>query len=293
MSSSVATVPRPTVLVDVTWAVDHLDDPGVRFIEVDERSGRGRYGHGHIPGAVNWDWATQLCDPVERDVAGRQQLSGLLSDSGIKPDTHVVLYGDHENWFAAWAFWLLRRHGFERLSLLDGGRRYWIERQLPVSTVIPSYGASGIELAEPGDGLRAFRDELLGRLGDPGLIFVDVRTPAEYTGEVIAPLGMTETAQRGGHIPGAVSIPWEEAIAEDGTFRSVPDLRAIYEARGVMPDRDVVTYCRIGERSSHSWFVLHELLGYPSVRNYDGSWTEWGSIIRAPIERAEVAAALS
>jgi len=212
-------------------------------------------------------------------------MSRLLSESGIGPDTHIVLYGDNNNWFAAWAYWQLKLHGWERLSILNGGRRYWLDNGLPLSVDPPTYEPTGIELTEPSNELRAFRDDVMARLGDPGATLVDVRSPAEFSGEVIAPPGMTETAQRGGHIPGAQSIPWAQTVREDGTFKDADALRALYEPKGVTPDKDVIAYCRIGERSSHSWFVLRELLGYPNVRNYDGSWTEWGSMVNVPIER--------
>jgi thiosulfate/3-mercaptopyruvate sulfurtransferase len=234
---------------------------------------------------VGWDWTSQLSDGIRRDVASREEMSRLLSESGIGPDTHIVLYGDNNNWFAAWAYWQLKLHGWERLSILNGGRKYWLDNGLPLSVDTPSYEPTGIELPEPSNELRAFRDDVVARLGDPGATLVDVRSPAEFSGEVIAPPGMTETAQRGGHIPGAQSIPWAQTVREDGTFKDADALRALYEPKGVTPDKDVIAYCRIGERSSHSWFVLRELLGYPNVRNYDGSWTEWGSMVNMPIER--------
>jgi thiosulfate/3-mercaptopyruvate sulfurtransferase len=228
---------------------------------------------------------SQLSDGIRRDIASPGDLSHLLSASGIGPETHIVLYGDNHNWFAAWAYWQLRLHGLERISLIDGGRKLWVARQLPLSAEEPQLEPTGFEVGEPSSELRAFRDELLARLGQDELGLVDVRSPAEYSGEVLAPPGLSETAQRGGHIPGARSIPWAQAVRDDGTFKSAVELRALYEGAGITPDKDVVTYCRIGERSSHSWFVLHELLGYPRVRNYDGSWTEWGSMVGVPIER--------
>jgi thiosulfate/3-mercaptopyruvate sulfurtransferase len=273
---------NPEALVSAEWAVQHLDDPAVRFVEVDVDT--EAYSQAHIPGAVGWNWETQLSDGIRRDIVSAEELSRLLSESGIDADTHVVLYGDNNDWFAAWAYWQLRLHGFRRVSLLDGGRAYWLAHDLPTTTDVPSYAPTGISLPEPDFSTRAFQRQLADQLGDPSLALVDVRSPAEFEGEVVAPPGMTETAQRAGHIPGAVSAPWAQTVNEDGTFKSADELRAHYAAKGVTEDKDVVTYCRIGERASHSWFVLHELLGYERVQNYDGSWTEWGSIIGAPIE---------
>ena len=280
---SVPTISRTDALVSPEWAKEHLEDPGVRFVEVDVDT--TSYEQAHIPGAVAWDWTTQLSDRVRRDLAGREELSRLLSDSGIGPDTHIVLYGDNNDWFAAWAYWQLKLFGWEKVSLLDGGRRYWLDNGYPITTEVPTYRPTGIRLPEPSNALRAFRGDILPDLGSGRIALVDVRSPAEFSGEVIAPPGMTETAQRGGHIPGAVSIPWSQAVAEDGRFRPVEQLRELYGGKGVTSDRDVIAYCRIGERSSHTWFVLHELLGYDRVRNYDGSWTEWGSMVGVPIER--------
>ncbi|MEA2621374.1 MAG: thiosulfate/3-mercaptopyruvate sulfurtransferase [Chloroflexota bacterium] len=271
------------VLVDSDWAKAHLDDPAVRFVEVDVDT--TAYDQSHIPGAVGWNWTSQLADGIRRDIASREEFSKLLSESGIGPDTTIVLYGDNNNWFAAWAYWQLKLHGVDKVSILNGGRRYWLDNGLPVTTDAAEHASTQYQVPGADPALRAFRDDILPRLGDPGFTLVDVRSPAEFSGEVIAPPGMTETAQRGGHIPGAQSIPWGQTVKEDGTFKDADDLRALYAAKGVTPDKDVIAYCRIGERSSHSWFVLHELLGYPSVRNYDGSWTEWGSMVNVPIEK--------
>jgi thiosulfate/3-mercaptopyruvate sulfurtransferase len=272
-----------TALVDADWARAHLDDPTVRFVEVDVDT--TSYEQSHLPGAVGWNWTSQLSDGVRRDIAGRSEFGELLSTSGIGPDTTIVLYGDNNNWFAAWAYWQLKLYGVRDVRILNGGRKYWLDHGLAVTTDVPTYQATGYALPEPDYALRAFRDDILPRLGDPGLALVDVRSPAEYNGEIIAPPGMSETAQRAGHIPGAASIPWAQTVREDGTFKSRPELEALYAAKGVTPDKDVIAYCRIGERSSHSWFVLHELLGYGRVRNYDGSWTEYGSLIGVPIEK--------
>ena len=221
----------------------------------------------------------------QHDIASREDFSRLLSESGIGPDTTVVLYGDNNNWFAAWAYRQLKLYGHDDVRILDGGRKYWLDAGLPLSTDVPAYAPTGYELPEPDFSLRAFRDDILPRLDDPELALVDVRSPAEFAGEIIAPPGLSETAQRAGHIPGAASIPWAQTVREDGRFKPADELRALYEAKGVTPDKDVIAYCRIGERSSHSWFVLHELLGYRRVRNYDGSWTEYGSLIGVPIEK--------
>ncbi len=223
-------------------------------------------------------------DGVRRDIAGREEFGALLSKSGIGPDTTIVLYGDNNNWFAAWAYWQLQALRRRNLRLLNGGRKFWLDNNLPLSTDVPAYAETGYELPEADFSLRAFRDDILPRVGDSSLALVDVRSPAEFNGEVIAPPGMTETAQRAGHIPGAASIPWAQQVREDGTFKSADELTALYAAKGISGDRDIVAYCRIGERSSLSWFVLHELLGFQRVRNYDGSWTEWGSMVGVPIE---------
>jgi thiosulfate/3-mercaptopyruvate sulfurtransferase len=272
------------VLVDADWAKAHLNDANVRFVEVDVDT--TAYEQSHIPGAVGWNWTSQLSDGIRRDIASRADFSALLSASGIGPDTTVILYGDNNNWFAAWAYWQLKLYSHADVRIIDGGRKFWLDNGLPLSTDVPAYPATGYQLPEADFALRAFRDDILPRLDDPTLTLVDVRSPAEFNGEIIAPPGMSETAQRAGHIPGAASVPWAQTVRENGTFKSEDELRALYEAKGVTPDKDVIAYCRIGERSSHTWFVLHELLGYRRVRNYDGSWTEYGSLIGVPIEKA-------
>jgi thiosulfate/3-mercaptopyruvate sulfurtransferase len=278
-----------TVLMDADWAKQHLDDPNVRFVEVDVDT--TAYEQSHLPGAVGWNWTSQLADGIRRDIATREEFSELLSKSGIGPDTTVVLYGDNNNWFAAWAYWQLKLYGHRDARILDGGRKYWLDNGLPLSVDEPTHEATDYQLPEPDFSLRAFRDDVLPRLGDPELVLVDVRSPAEFNGEVIAPPGMAESAQRAGHIPGAASIPWAQTVREDGTFKGRDELAALYAGKGVTPDKDVIAYCRIGERSSHSWFVLHELLGYERVRNYDGSWTEYGSLVGVPIDNPAAAAA--
>ncbi len=272
-----------SVLVDADWARAHLTDANVRLVEVDVDT--TAYEQSHIPGAVGWNWTSQLSDGIRRDIASQDDFSALLSASGIGPDTTIVLYGDNNNWFAAWAYWQLKLYGHRDVRIIDGGRKYWLDNGLPLSTDLPDIAPTSYRLPEVDNSLRAFRDDILPRLGDAGLTLVDVRSPAEYNGEIIAPPGMSETAQRAGHIPGAASVPWAQTVREDGRFKSEEELRALYEAKGVTPDKDVIAYCRIGERSSHTWFVLHELLGYKRVRNYDGSWTEYGSLIGVPIEK--------
>ena len=270
-------------LVDAAWAQAHLADPTVRFVEVDVDT--TSYEQSHLPGAVGWNWTSQLADGIRRDIASQDDFSALLSAGGIGADTTIVLYGDNNNWFAAWAYWQLKLYGHKDVRIINGGRKFWLDNGLPLSVDESTYAATGYELGEPDFALRAFRDDILPRLGDPGLALVDVRSPAEFNGEIIAPPGMSETAQRAGHIPGAASIPWAQTVREDGTFKSAEDLATLYEAKGITADKDIIAYCRIGERSSHSWFVLHELLGYKRVRNYDGSWTEYGSLIGVPIEK--------
>jgi thiosulfate/3-mercaptopyruvate sulfurtransferase len=278
------------VLVDSAWALQHLADPDVRFVEVDVDT--TAYEGGHLPGAIAWNWTSQLSDGIRRDVAGRDDFSRLLSESGIGPDTTIVLYGDNNNWFAAWAYWQLRLFGHRDVRILNGGRRFWVDQGLATTTEVETYPVTGYELPEPDFSLRAFRDDILPRIGDPELALVDVRSPAEYSGELLAPAAVPqEGAQRPGHIPGAASIPWGQAVREDGTFKDADELRELYRSKGITEDRDVIAYCRIGERSSHTWFVLHELLGFERVRNYDGSWTEWGSLVGVPIEKPSLVGA--
>jgi len=271
------------VLVSTEWVQQHLGDPDIRLVEVDVDT--TAYDSGHIPGAIGFNWQTQLQHQVRRDIITREEFEQLLGESGIGNEHTVVLYGDNNNWFAAYAFWLFTIYGHEKLYLMDGGRKKWVAENRPLTTERPNYARTQYRAKEPNLHLRAFSTQVMQALNNPRVALVDVRSPQEFTGEVIAPPGMTETAQRGGHIPGAVNIPWSQAVNEDGTFKSADELRALYAGKGVTPDKQVIAYCRIGERSSHTWFVLRYLLGYPDVRNYDGSWTEWGNLVGAPIER--------
>ncbi len=274
---------HPEVLVSTDWVAEHLNDPNIRVVEVDVDT--TAYETGHIPGAVGWNWTTQLNDPVRRDIASKEQFEELMASSGIDNHTTVVLYGDNNNWFAAYAFWLLKIYGHEDVKLMNGGRKKWVDEGRPLTTEVPRPERKVYRAEEPDLRLRAFLQDVLQRLQRPDVALVDVRSPQEFTGEIVAPPGLPETAQRAGHIPGAKNIPWGQVVREDGTFKSYEELKALYEGVGVTPDKEVITYCRIGERSSHTWFVLKYLLGYPKVRNYDGSWTEWGNVVGLPIER--------
>jgi thiosulfate/3-mercaptopyruvate sulfurtransferase len=269
-------------LVTCDWVQEHGGDPGVRLVEVDVDTEAFR--EGHIEGAVAWNWTTQLQDGLTRDILDKAGFEALMSQAGITPDTHVVLYGDNNNWFAAYALWLMELYGHQQLSLMDGGRVKWLSDNRPITTDEPAVTPTNYVAQDPNPEIRARRDEVLAAIGSSQNL-VDVRSPAEFSGEVIAPPGMSETAQRGGHVPGAKNIPWARAVNEDGTFKSADELRSLYEGAGVQNGADTIVYCRIGERSSHTWFVLKYLLGYDSVKNYDGSWTEYGSMIGVPIER--------
>jgi thiosulfate/3-mercaptopyruvate sulfurtransferase len=269
-------------LVTIDWALANAEN--IRLVEVDVDT--TQYATGHAPNAIAFNWQSQLQDGVTRDIISKEDFEALLSEAGIEQDTHVVLYGDNNNWFAAYAFWLFKVYGHENVSLLDGGRKKWLADNHPTTTDVPSYPASNYTVGSVNTEIRADRDFIKQRLESGGFNLVDVRSPAEYTGEIIAPPGMSETAQRAGHIPGALSVPWAQAVAEDGTFKSKDELQALYGGKGVSADAaDTVAYCRIGERSSHTWFALTYILGLPNVRNYDGSWTEWGNLIGAPIRK--------
>ena len=289
MAKSAAEVTRagyahPEVLVDTQWVVDHLNDPKVKVVEVDVDT--GAYDTGHIKGSIGLDWRKDLQARPVRDLLPKDQLEKLLSSKGISADDTVLVYGDNNNWFAAWFVWNLKYYGHKDARLINGGRKKWQDEGRELVTDAPSIKPATYKAGQPNKAIRALRDEVLAELGKAGSVLVDVRSPKEYSGELLAPENLPqEGAQRGGHIPGAANIPWGQAVGEDGTFKPVDELRALYEGKGVTPDKAVIAYCRIGERSSHTWFVLNYLLGYPNVRNYDGSWTEWGSLIGAPIER--------
>jgi thiosulfate/3-mercaptopyruvate sulfurtransferase len=274
---------NPDSLVETEWLAEHLDDPGVRIIEVDEDV--TAYQKGHIPGATAWNWFEELHDPVRRDFVDQEGLSALLQRAGVGPDSTVVLYGGNNNWFAAYAYWLLRYLGFDNAKLLNGGRQKWELESRELTQGERDVPSSDFTISGPvREELRAFRDDVLGELGKVTL--VDVRSPEEYRGEKLAPDHLPqEQAQVPGHIPGAVNITWSKAANEDGTFKSADELRSLYEGEGVTGGGETIAYCRIGERSSHTWFVLKELLGLENVKNYDGSWTEYGSLVGVPIER--------
>ena len=272
------------VLVTTDWLAEHARDANVVVAEVDENP--DLYDEGHIPGAVKLHWRDDLQDQIERDLVDRETFEQLLGSRGIGNDTTVVLYGDKNNWFAAYAYWYLKIYGHEDVRILDGGRQKWIDEGRELTSETPSPEAASYSAKERDESIRSYRDDILQKLGAEGRRLVDVRSPQEYAGELLAPPGYEqEGAQRGGHIPTAQSIPWAQAVRDDGTFKSADELRELYGGKGVTPDQEVVAYCRIGERSAHTWFVLRELLGYDRVRNYDGSWTEWGNLVDVPIEK--------
>ena len=277
---------NPNTLVSTDWVVQNSKNPNIRVVEVDVDT-KG-YDEGHVPGAIGWNWQTQLCDQLQRDIIPRSALENLLGSSGIDNNTTVVLYGDNNNWFAAWAYWQLKIYGHKDVKLMNGGRKKWIAEGRELSKDAAKPAAKTYKAKDPDFSIRSYL--LQAQQASAGVkggktALVDVRSPDEYSGKILSPPGLPETCQRGGHIPGAASIPWGQACNEDGTFKSADALKALYEGKGVTADKDVVAYCRIGERSSHTWFVLKELLGYPKVRNYDGSWTEWGNLVGAPVEK--------
>jgi thiosulfate/3-mercaptopyruvate sulfurtransferase len=281
---SVSDYANPNSLVETDWLEAHTDDPAIRVIEVDEDT--TAYEKGHIRSAVGWNWSTDLHAEVGREYVSREELSELLARAGVDEDTTVVLYGGNNNWFAAYAYWILKLRGFDAVKLLNGGRKKWELESRELTQDVPNPQRTGFRISgSERPGIRALRDEVISKVGS-GVALVDVRSPEEFRGEKLAPDHLPqEQSQVPGHIPGAANIPWAKAANEDGTFKSAEELRALYEAEGVTDDKEVIAYCRIGERSSHTWFALQELLGYPDVKNYDGSWTEYGSLVGAPVER--------
>ena len=277
---------HPEVLVDTGWVKGFIGDSKVRIVEVDYDP-TSNYNLGHVPSAALIDWRKDINDPVARDIVSKSQLEALLGRLGVTNGMKIVLYGDFNNWFAAFAFWVLKYYGVENVVLMNGGRKKWLLEELPLTKDVPSYPRTTYHAKEPDDSIRVYLDYVREAIRMKDKVLVDVRGPREFSGEILAPPEYpTEHAQRGGHIPGAKNIPWGQAVNDaDGTFKSVEDLRKLYESKGVTPDKEVIAYCRIGERSSHSWFALKYLLGYPDVKNYDGSWTEWGNLVRTPIEK--------
>jgi len=275
---------NPSAVVETAWVAEHLNDPSVVVAEVDEDT--SLYAQSHVPGAVAFDWWKDLEDNLRRDVITGEAFAKCLGQAGIGDDTTVIFYGDKNNWFATYAYWLFRYNGHDKVKIMNGGRAKWLAEGRPATSETPSRPAKTHRAGQPRPEIRALRDQVLSAVAGSRAALVDVRSPREFGGEIIAPDGYPqEGAQRGGHIPGAANIPWASAVREDGTFKSADELKALYGGKGITADKDVIAYCRIGERSSHTWFVLTELLGYPKVKNYDGSWTEYGSIVGAPIER--------
>ena len=280
---------HPETLVSTDWVAQHGNDKNVRVVEVDVDT--KAYDEGHVPGAIAWAWNTQLSDTIRRDILSKDALEKLLSESGIANDSTVVLYGDNNNWFAAWALWQLKLYGHKDVRIVNGGRKKWLAEGRELSTAVSKYPQTTYRAVAPDLSLRAFLPQAQAASREASAVLVDVRSPQEFTGEILAPAGLPETCQRGGHIPGARNIPWGKACNDDGTFRPFDELKSLYAAEGVDGSKPVIAYCRIGERSSHSWFVLKYLLGYGNISNYDGSWTEWGNLVGAPIEKGTGAAA--
>jgi thiosulfate/3-mercaptopyruvate sulfurtransferase len=271
------------VLVSTDWVAEHLEDDSIRIVEVDENP--ALYAEAHIPGAIGFDWKNDLQDQVKRDFLGPEDFGRLFGEHGISNDHTIVLYGDRNNWFAAYTYWYLKYYGHDNVRLMNGPREKWISEGRPTSTDVPAYDSQSFTAREGDESIRAYREEVLAAL-DSNTSLVDVRSPQEYSGELIAMAGYEqEGAQRAGHIPGAASVPWAQAVKEDGTFKDADELRQLYSDRGVVNGNPIIAYCRIGERSAHTWFVLHELLGQDDVKNYDGSWTEWGNMVAVPIEK--------
>ena len=276
---------HPEVLVSTDWVAQHSADPNVRLVEVDVDT--RAYDDGHPPGAMAWIWNHDLCDTVIRDIAPKEKFEWLMTKSGIDNETTVVLYGDNNNWFAAWAFWEMKIYGHTDVRIMDGGRKKWLAegRDLDTAATKPTLRATPYKAAQPDYSLRAFLPQVQQAQKSASAVLIDVRSPQEFTGEILAPPGLPETCQRGGHIPGARSVPWGRACNDDGSFKSADELEKLYGAEGVVGSKPVIAYCRIGERSSHTWFVLKYLVGVHDVVNYDGSWTEWGNLVGAPVEK--------
>jgi thiosulfate/3-mercaptopyruvate sulfurtransferase len=280
---------HPEVLVSTQWVADHQKDSNLRLVEVDVDT--TAYAQGHIAGAVGWNWQTQLQDNIRRDLIDKPALERLLGESGVSNDTTIILYGDNNNWFAAYAFWQLKYYGHKDVRLMNGGRKKWLEEKRPLTTEATHVAPATYRASGPDESLRARKEQVFAVIERKSGQLVDVRSVDEFTGKIIAPPGMSETAQRAGHIPTSANIPWAQAANEDGTFKSADQLKQLYQGKGVTGTGEVIAYCRIGERSSHTWFALKYLLGYENVKNYDGSWTEWGNLVGAPIEKEAAAAA--
>jgi thiosulfate/3-mercaptopyruvate sulfurtransferase len=280
---------HPEVLVSTDWAAQHAADPSVRIVEVDVDT--AAYDEGHIQNAVGWAWNTQLCDTVRRDIIPKDQFEKLMSDSGIGNNTTVVLYGDNNNWFAAWALWQLQIYGHKDVRLMNGGRKKWVSEGRELTQDAPKISKAAYKASGPDYSIRSFLPDVQKAVNSKSVELVDVRSPDEFTGKILAPPGLPETCQRGGHIPGASNIPWAKACNDDGTFKSADELKSLYQTAGISGTKPIIAYCRIGERSSHSWFVLKYLLGLRNVTNYDGSWTEWGNLVGAPVEKGAAASA--
>jgi len=278
---------HPEVLVSTEWVANHVRDANVKVIEVDVDT--KAYDEGHVPGAIAWAWNTQLCDTLRRDILSKAQFEELLSSSGVDADTNLIIYGDNNNWFAAWAVWQAKIYGHRQVRLMNGGRKKWLSEGRELSTDAPRITRTEYRAADADLALRAFLPQVQEASSHGAAALVDVRSPLEFTGEILAPPGLPETCQRGGHVPGARNIPWNKACNDDGTFKSADELRRIYGAESIDGSKPVIAYCRIGERSSHTWFVLKYLLGFDNVTNYDGSWTEWGNLVGVAVERGAAA----
>ena len=281
---------HPETIVTTAWVASHAADANVRVVEVDVDT--KAYDEGHVPGAIAWSWNTQLSDPVRRDILSKTQFEELMSSSGVRPDTTLIVYGDNNNWFAAWAVWQAKIYRHQDVRLMDGGRKKWLSEGRDLSTDTPQIVRTNYVASKADLSLRAFLSQAQDASTKNSAVLVDVRSPQEFTGEILAPPGLPETCQRGGHVPGARNIPWGKVCNEDGTFKSADELRRIYGAEDIDGSKPVIAYCRIGERSSHTWFVLKYLLGFDKVTNYDGSWTEWGNLVGASVERGEAANAV-